>query len=234
MRFSELGPLNLTPTPYGNSVRGIPLEVYLPDSGKARTLVMAAIHGDESISTVLLSECLRWLALGTLRAAVIPAANPDGILAGTRCNANGVDLNRNYPTSNWLPDPVYYRNRPDAPRNIALSPGSSPGSEPETRTLISLIESLQPSLIVSLHGFLGCIDDANNSAIGQQLAQRTGMELVTDIGYATPGSFGTWGAEQAIPIITYELPALSLPALREVHIPVLLDLMTGAYDQDQI
>ena len=34
----------------------------------------------------------------------IPCLNPDGMALGTRTNANGVDLNRNFPTKNWGED----------------------------------------------------------------------------------------------------------------------------------
>ena len=165
-----------------------------------------------------------------LKASVILSVNTDGILAGTRCNARGIDLNRNYPTDNWSPEPVYYRNRPQDPQNIPLSPGEHGGSEPETRALMELINTMQPKLIVSMHGFLGCIDDPQSSDIAQNLAQRTQMELVPDVGYATPGSFGSWCAENRIPIITYELPSQGIVELREMHLPVLKDLMNGHYN----
>jgi protein MpaA len=46
-----------------------------------------------------------------------------------------------------------------------------------------------------------------------------------DIGYPTPGSWGTWGRERGMPVITYELPAVSLPVLVRVHAPVLAELL---------
>jgi len=192
---------------------------------------MASIHGDESLTTVLLSQCLRSIEINALKVAVILVTNPDGVLAGTRCNARGVDLNRNFPSTNWSSEPVYYRNRPGDPQNIALSPGFEAGSEPETMALIDLVHTLKPKLIVSLHGFLACIDDPLNSSIARDMAERTGMALVPDVGYATPGSFGSWCKEQQIHIITYELPASSLYEVKKKHIPVLQDLITGFYNK---
>ena len=153
-------------------------------------------------------------------------------MTGTRGNANGVDLNRNYPTKNWQPDAVYHRNKPGEPQNIALSPGSHPGSEPETTALIDLIATLKPDLIVSFHGFLACIDDPLGHRISKDIAKRTQMELVPDVGYLTPGSFGTWCAEQGLPIITYELPPQGIHTLREKHSPVIIDLLTGKYETE--
>lgn len=227
---SEIGPLNHAGHTFGSSLKGVPLEVFLPVEQSPKILLMASIHGDESISTVLLSECLRSMEPSVLKSAVILSANPDGTLVGTRCNAGGVDLNRNFPSQNWVADPVFYRNRKGGPQDIPLSPGSSAGSEPETQAIMGLIDKISPKLIVSLHGFLNCIDDPQSSTIAMDLARRTNMEVVPDVGYETPGSFGSWCAEKQIPIITYELPFLPMDELRKIHNPVLSDLMTGHYE----
>jgi protein MpaA len=49
---------------------------------------------------------------------------------------------------------------------------------------------------------------------------------VRDVGYPTPGSFGTWGAEQGLSVITYEFPLTTTDALVREHVPVLVDLLT--------
>src|SRR5687767_14783223 len=157
---------------YGASLDGIRLTVYLPETGRAEIVVLASIHGDEAETTVVVSEALRCLPRGDLRAAVILCGNPDGMLRGTRGNGRGVDLNRNFPTSNWSPDPVFYKTRANDARDIALSPGAAPASEPETAALLSLIERLRPRAIVSLHSALACIDDSVTSHLGLQLPRR--------------------------------------------------------------
>ncbi len=227
----EFGPLTHRARNFGYSQKGLPLEIFEPLSEPAKILIMGSIHGDESLSTVLLSECLRSIQADELKSSVILAANPDGVVAGTRCNSRGVDLNRNYPAKNWSSEPVYYRNRPDAPQNIALSPGEAAGSEAETKALMKLIQGLRPRLVVSLHGFLACIDDPDASPIARDIAARSGMELVPDVGYETPGSFGSWCKEQKIPVITYELPAIGLIEVKNIHIPILRDLMTGHFHE---
>lgn len=212
---------------YGASVDGVPLTVYLPDSGGAGIVVLAAIHGDEPESTVAASEALRCLPSGDLQAAVILCGNPDGIVRGTRGNARGVDLNRNFPTSNWSPDPVFYKSRSNDARDIALSPGSEPASEPETRALLSLIGRLKPRAIVSLHSALACVDDSGASHLGRRLADRCDLPFLTEIGYPTPGSMGTWAGERGLNLVTLELEDASLYTLKNRHVPVLIDLMTG-------
>lgn len=217
---------------YGSSVDGVPLIVYLPDSGDSEVLILAAIHGDESETTVVVSEALRTLPTGELKAAVVLCGNPDGLLCGTRGNARGVDLNRNFPTSNWSPEPVHYKSRANDPRDIALSPGAAPSSEPETQALLALIEKLQPRAVVTLHSALACVDDSGASHLGRQLADRCALPFLTEIGYPTPGSMGTWASERGLNLVTLELEDGSLYTLKDRHVPIMLDLMTGKFSLD--
>src|SRR5688500_7285825 len=218
---------------YGASLEGVPLTVYLPDSGSAEIVILASIHGDEAETTVVVSEALRCILRGDLQAAVILCANPDGMLRGTRGNGRGVDLNRNFPTSNWSPDPVHYKSRANDARDIALSPGTEPVSEPETRALIALLERLNPRAVVSLHSALACVDDSGASHLGRQLADRCALPFLTEIGYPTPGSMGTWASEQKLNLVTLELEDASLYTLKDRHVPILLDLMTGRLDLER-
>lgn len=226
----DRGVIRHATTEYGTSAEGIPLAVYLPDSGRAEIVILAAIHGDEAETTVVVSEALRCLPAGDLKAAVILCGNPDGMLRGTRGNARGVDLNRNFPTSNWSPDPVCYKSRANDARDIALSPGPQPASEPETAALIALIERLKPRSVVSLHSALACVDDSGASPLGRQLADRCALPFLTEIGYPTPGSMGTWAGELGLNLVTLELEDASLYTLKDRHVPIVLDLMTGRFE----
>ncbi|HJT16367.1 MAG TPA: murein tripeptide amidase MpaA [Thermoanaerobaculia bacterium] len=219
----DRGPLRHASTAYGTSLQGIPLLVY----GSGEVLIVAAIHGDEPETTTVVSEALRCLPESELKAAVILCANPDGLTRGTRGNARAVDLNRNFPTSNWKPDAVFYKTRANDARDIALSPGETPSSEPETTALIALIERIEPRAIVTLHSALACIDDSGNSHLGRQLAARCELPLLTEIGYPTPGSMGTWASERGLTLVTWELEDASLYALKDHHVPILIDLMAG-------
>ncbi|NJO85445.1 MAG: murein peptide amidase A [Synechococcaceae cyanobacterium RM1_1_27] len=145
----------------------------------------------------------------------IPAANPDGLMRGreidSRFNANGVDLNRNLPSQDWIPEVL----------NPRYPPGPAAGSELENQLLVQLIETLQPRAIFSIHSAFTdrCINvnGINGSAqgksespvdkIAQAMADHSGYPITTDIGYPTPGSLGTWaGHERGIPTITLEIP----------------------------
>lgn len=222
----DWGTIPWAPGTYGRSHLGAPLEVWRP-AARCRLLLFAAIHGEEPETAFALSRALRQLPAPPADCAVVLAANPDGLIRGTRGNARGVELNRNFPTRDWRPDPVAHRSTLEDPRDVLLSPGAEPGSEPETRALITLVRELRPQTVIALHAPLACIDDANHSPLGQWLAARTGLRLVTDVGYPTPGSFGTWGAEQGIPVITYEFPLTTTDALVRDHVPVLVELLTG-------
>jgi len=223
----EQGVIRHASSVYGASLERIPLTVYLPDRGSAEIVVLASIHGDESETTVVVSEALRCVPRGDLQAAVILCGNPDGMLHGTRGNGRGVDLNRNFPTSNWSSDPVFYKTRANDARDIALSPGAEPASEPETGALLALLKRLNPRAVVSLHSALACVDDAGASHLGRQLADRCGLPFLTEIGYPTPGSMGTWAGEQGLNLVTLELEDASLYTLKNRHVQVLIDLMTG-------
>ena len=188
-------------------------------------LIFAAIHGEEPETTYALSRALWQLADPPEHCALVLAANPDGVIRGTRGNAHGVDLNRNFPSKDWQAKPVTHRSTIEDKSDVLLNTGDGPGSEPETQALLALILELRPRAVVALHAPLACIDDANGSALGQRLAQRTGMPLVKDVGYPTPGSFGSWGQDNGVPVVTYEFPLAATEVLMRDHVPVLVELL---------
>jgi protein MpaA len=217
-------------TVYGSSTKGAPLEVYFPQNeSEIDVLLMAGIHGDEPEGTVLLSEALRYILPEELTKAVVLCVNPDGMAIGTRSNANGVDLNRNFPTANWKLDSVYYRNSREEEQDIELSPGSKPASELESLALVNLIKKLSPNHLVAMHAPLACIEDPLFSKLSKWIAERSNLPLVGTVGYETPGSLGSWAADNDKTIITYELQSASLIDIKKHHLQIIIDLLTNNY-----
>ncbi|MED5370302.1 MAG: M14 family zinc carboxypeptidase [Myxococcota bacterium] len=93
--------------------------------------ILGAHHGDEAPSAELalaVAEAVlggegAWAGLSeSLHLVVVPVVNPDGLEAGSRYNASGVDLNRNY----------------DYEWGEGAFRGPAPFSEPETRAVRTL------------------------------------------------------------------------------------------------
>lgn len=195
----------------GRSVKGrmIYTRDVLPAMTRLRVLVIGGIHGDELSSA---SVALHWirLAQGTpeqIHWRFIPALNPDGLFdkPARRVNANGVDLNRNFPTPNWERDAAFYwekRTRKD-PRRW---PGKTPLSEPESRYLHDEMQRFKPNLIVSIHAPYGVLDFDGPT----EPPRRLGRLYLDQVGIF-PGSLGNYGGvHKGMPVVTIELPSALL------------------------
>lgn len=185
-------------------MRGRAIEVLEFGTGPRTALILAGVHGDEPSGVMVARALIAALStipaerLRGIRVCIMPAVNPDGLEAGTRVNANLVDINRNFPT-------LDFGTGPDAGQYYG---GEAPGSEPETRAVIQAVEMLRPELIISVHAPLGCVNyNGPSEHIARLLSEALGLPAVDDVGYPCPGSMGTcYGKERGIPLITLELP----------------------------
>jgi protein MpaA len=219
------GTFTSEPSVYGYSAEHTPLHIWHPVSSKVEVLIFAGIHGEEPDTTVLLSRALRSMSHRSVSCAVILCANPDGLRHGTRGNLNGVDLNRNFPSSNWTEEPVTHRWNVDSERRVRLSPGRRPCSEPEVLALTQVVSDLQPECVVSIHSPLGLVDDPECTPLGKMLSDRSGMPRTVLPNADTPGSFGSWTNDKGITTITYELPNTTVWNMLPVHLPILQELL---------
>jgi hypothetical protein len=193
------------------SVHGRPIYTrdIRPADARLRVLVIGGMHGDELSSA---SVALHWirLAQGAPSQAhwrFIPAINPDGLFSrpARRVNANGVDLNRNFPTPDWERDAArYWEKRTN--RDPRRWPGKAPLSEPETRFVHEQMQRFRPHLIVSIHAPYGVLDF--DGAVPPP--SRLGRLNLNPVGIF-PGSLGNYGGiHRGMPVVTIELPSAHL------------------------
>jgi murein peptide amidase A len=212
---------------FGTTRAGRALEVFGPVAA-GTPLVLAAVHGNESETTIALSGAMRLRAPGDLRCAVVLAANPDGALLGTRGNGAGVDLNRNFPSSDWRAGTVLSRWSSQTRQVVELSTGAAPASEPETVAFIGLVDRLSPPWILSLHAPIGVVLEREPTALGDALVARTGLRRAAAVDYRTPGVLDLWASERGIACVTLELPRITHDEAIVRFAPMLADVLRGA------
>lgn len=182
----------------GTSVQGRRIVAETFGVGSRRVLIMGGIHGNE-YGTPVAEAFLRYVRAhpsivpsGT-ELDIVTCANPDGRALKRRANARNVDLNRNFPARNW-----------NRKKNASGgSPGSGPGSEPETKSLVALLRQQRYVRVVSLHSAGGLLDWDGPG--GWTLARRMGKAAHVPLKQLPRyhGSMGSYVPERySVPIVT--------------------------------
>lgn len=186
----------------GTSVEGRPIECEIIGDGSDVILIIATIHGDEPAGTPLVEKLSHYLRndaaarelVAGRRIVIVPVANPDGMAKNLRHNVRDVDLNRNFPATNF---------------GVSDRHGANPLSEPESRALYRVMREHKPRRIVSIHqprSLPACIDyDGPAADLADEMARHTDLP-VKKLG-SRPGSLGSYAGETlGTPIITLEIP----------------------------
>jgi N-acetylmuramoyl-L-alanine amidase len=143
----------------GRSIRAV--RVGSPRA-RRRILVVGEIHGNE-LAGIAVTRRLRHVRPPRgVELWLVDMLNPDGAAAGTRQNARGVDLNRNFP----------YRWRAMGRPFDTYYPGTGPMSEPESRAAATLVERVRPEVSVWYHQHLTLVTDAAGDPALERLYSR--------------------------------------------------------------
>ena len=216
-------PVFETPTPFvlpsgtyrtiiGYSLAGRPIEAYTFGEGKREYLIVAGIHGGYEGNTVALAnELITYINANpdviptSAKLYIIRNMNPDGEARSNdvdgRVNNNGVDLNRNFPSENWVADW-------DRDGCWVLGPttgGLYAGSEPETRTVMGFITVHKITALISYHSaalgiFPGGVPwEDPSKRLAQVLAKDTKYPYPPiDTGCEYSGTLADWAVENGV------------------------------------
>jgi len=170
---------------FGRSVMNEPLVVHRRGTvGAPRVLVVGTIHGDEPAGLEV-TAILRTIRIeDPIDLWIVDNLNPDGFKAGTRQNANQVDLNRNF-ARRW---------EPVGKLGYWQYSGPSAASEPETKAMSRLGELINPQFTVWYHQdyFRITPGSGREGDIRERYANLVNLPLLTITGGSYSGTANIW------------------------------------------
>jgi len=196
----------------GLSHGGRPIDVYTFGTGELEYLIVAGIHGGSEWNTVALAnELIRYVndhpevIPSDVTLYIIRNMNPDGEArvhsVDGRVNNRGVDLNRNFPSQNWVAD----WDRDGCWVWRETTGGAYGGSEPETRSVMSFISTHDIEAVISYHSAaLGVFPGGDpwqpdSIRLAKQLAKATGYPYPPlETGCEYTGTLADWAVENGV------------------------------------
>jgi murein peptide amidase A len=194
----------------GTTSLGQPIDAFRIGRGPCAIALVGGMHGDEIEGVFLLSSLLREISLGgrlngllaKASLVAVPVLNKDGFHLAQRWTRDRVDLNRNFPTRDWIPTATHER----------YPPGPRPASEPETRALVSLLEETRPLAVLDFHSYQESVlmptiapGHSPLQLMARKLADRLSIRTASSLGYPVHGGLHAWCEERGISHFTYEL-----------------------------
>lgn len=200
--------LTCTSFVFGQSVRNRDLVCWSLQQGDfSRTVLLNfAIHGWEDayaadgqllvdLGNALVAHYSQSSDLRNCRLLIVPCANPDGIAEGTtnngfgRCNADGIDLNRDFDASHVVTT---------TPRNYTPAPFSGA----ESRALRDLVYASNPDVVVDFHGWLNYT--IGSAELSEVFSLCTNLCHKNELGTGAHGYFSYWAQLQGSEAILVE------------------------------
>ena len=201
----------------GHSVQGRSIVAYeRGDRSAPATLVVGVIHGSEPAGLGVIAQLRRLPLPPHVHLWLVPTANPDGLAAGRRQNAHGVDLNRNWPAA-WVRNGVPWDGYYSGPR---------PMSEPENRAMRAFILRVKPKLTIWYHQPLDEVYGSDpHVAVLKRYARLTGLPYRKRV--APHGAATRWQRQRfpRAPAFVVEFPAGHISAATAArHARAVIDL----------
>jgi len=189
---------------FGHSAQDRPLRAERVGEGPVKVLVVGSIHGNETAGTAVLARLRRSAPPPGVELWLVDSVNPDGVRRGTRQNARGVDLNRNF-GRRWAGGGRAFD---------TYFPGRRAFSEPESRAVRRLVRRIRPSLTVWYHQHMRLVNLSSGAdpRVVRAYARRVGLptrKLPNYRGTATSWQNHTFPGTSAFVV---ELPAGPLRA----------------------
>ena len=140
---------------------------YGATDGSVQIVVIGQMHGSEPGGRKVVADLASSSIPDGVGLWLIESMNPDGNARGTRANARGVDLNRNFPFG-WR----------KGSRGIYW-PGPAAASEAETRGMLRFLSAVRPTAVLSYHQAFDVVD------ISHELSRPAGRHLAGWMGEGT-------------------------------------------------
>ncbi len=177
----------------GTSLRGRAITAYKFGAGDNPIVYMGAMHGDEVNSKSIMTEWFNELTANPGRMpsrslVVIPAVNPDGVATRSRLNARGIDLNRNFPATDWKTMVT----SPESP-NPTPAGGPTPLSEPESSAIAAYIRQVRPRMVFSFHSSAAVVE-----------ANEAGDSVAVALTYASKARYRAVPKSQSASVFKYD------------------------------